>query len=450
MNRFRCTLLKLLAALLLGNLLFGAQAQAAGVTIITHGLNGDVDDWVNGMAEQIKTHYRFQGTNYSCYKVYFPSDSTSGLSWMRVRGARPSATDSGEIVIMLDWGQLADGYSFDTYEVAPAVVNALFQTNFISELGGHALAELPIHLIGHSRGGSLMSMISEILGVNGVWVDQLTTLDPHPLNNDGFIDIIYTAEDAPCRTYENVLFHDNYYQTISGLIRGEPVSGAYIRELTYLDGGYSGVGGAHSDVHLWYHGTVDARVPASDYAANITSAERQTWWTSVENTGRNAGFYYSRIGRGNRASTTRPVSSGAQIRDGLNQRWDFGAGSVNNRSSLATNNGKWPSLIKFNLTGTNLVAFGESSNIKLFYQWAQPASSNATVTFYLDDDLNPLQRKRTVYSTNQTNWNRTSRLLLQQSGCRPSTAQMRTRVINTSAPRCMVAAELAIFMLPNF
>ena len=66
-------------------------------------------------------------------------------------------TDSGEIILKLDWSQLSDGYSYDTFQVAAAVVPALLSTNFLPQLGGHALVEMPLHLIGHSRGGSLVA-----------------------------------------------------------------------------------------------------------------------------------------------------------------------------------------------------------------------------------------------------------------------------------------------------
>ena len=368
----------------------------AGVTIITHGLNGNVDGWITGMADQIPNYYRFPGTNFTCYELsFYYSGGYYYLTNSRVCGSQPLAPESGEIIVKLDWRDLADGYSYDTYQVAAAVVPALLSRNFIPELGGHALAELPLHLVGHSRGGSLVCEMSRLLGTNGVWVDQITTLDPHPLNNDGFVDFVYSAVDAPARTYSNVLFHDNYWQDEAIFIYGEPVAGAYRRHLVDLCGGYGGCSGApgayHSNVHLWYHGTIDFRNPASDTEATIADSERQTWWTAYEDYGLVAGFNYSLIGGGDRASADQPAGAGfPAIRDGFNQWWDLGAGTSDNRTALSTNNGNWPNLIRINRTATNQIVQGQSTPVKFYYQWARPNTSIATVAIYLDDDLNPL------------------------------------------------------------
>ena len=249
-------------------------------------------------------------------------------------------------------------------------------TNFIKELGGHALVEFPLHLVGHSRGGSLMSQISLLLGTNGIWVDQLSTLDPHPLNNDGFdLDfLLYPAVDAPVHTYQNVLFHDNDFGTINPLVHGESVAGAHVRQLTVLEGGYTDAESQapyHSDVHLWYQGTVDLNTPASyledGNTITITPAIRTNWWEAYENEGFNAGFYYSLIGRGDRLRADEPLGpSQPAIRDGYNQWWDLGAGVSSNRTVLPSNNGDWPNLIRLERLDTNQVTQGQSASLKFF------------------------------------------------------------------------------------
>lgn len=388
-----------MVAVSVGLLILGIHsARAGGVTIITHGLNGDTDGWVNGMAGRIPNYERFVGINYSSYHVYFfYSGGSYYLTAARDAGSEPVSPESGEIVLKLDWRQLADGNSYNTYQVAAAVVPALLSTNFIPELGGHALAEWPIHLVGHSRGGSLVCEISRQMGTNGIWIDQLTTLDPHPLNNDGFFDFIYSAVDAPARTYANVLFHDNFWQDLNLFVYGESVAGAYVRKLTNLSGGYGGLTGSHSDVHLWYHATIDWRPSADDTEASFSGTERQNWWVAYEGQGFFAGFLYSLIGGGNRTSADRPVGLGyPAIRDGYNQWWDLGAGTSNNRTTLPSNNGNWPNLLKFNRTTTNQVVQGETMPVTLYYQWARSNSELATLDIYLDRDLNPLNTNQTL------------------------------------------------------
>lgn len=374
----------------LAAVLGGGWMAHAGVTLITHGLNGNADGWVQSMGLNIPAYAHFPGTNSSSYRLAFTSSSGNYyLTATRVAGSVPAATDSGEIVLALDWRQLADGHSYDTYQVAAAVTPALLSSNFISELEGHALAEFPLHLIGHSRGGSLAAEICRQLGTNGVWVDQLTTLDPHPLNDPAFpLDgLLYSAKDAPAETYVNVLFHDNYWQDLSWPVNGKSVFGAYVRRLTNLDGGYSS---AHSDVHLWYHGTIDFQVPTSDSEASLTATERANWWTGNEAQGQQTGFAYSLIGGGDRTSATQPTGPGfAMIREGYNQWWDLGAGTSSNRVALPGNRGDWPNVIKFNRINTNQVALGATLPVQFYYQWAQPETELATLKLYLDVDANP-------------------------------------------------------------
>ena len=308
---------KLLSGVLLFLIGFTSHyTKAAGVTIITHGYDGDVTGWITAMADEIPTYYhnyRYPGlsTNFTIYTLTLTTDGSNYYyQWARDSGSSPSNTDTGEIIVKLDWSQMAgspnplsSAYDISTYTVAWVASYALLQLNTTHtfpdpDFSGHALVENSIHLIGHSRGGSLMQQISYILGTNGVWVDHLTTLDPHPLNNDIFVGVdLPDVVDAPAsNTYANVLFADNYWEDLGSIFdffdvdpNGEPVAGAYIRQLTDLSEGYNETDSSspyHSNVHLWYYGTIDLDVPTSynDDGTIVTldATMRTNWWVSYE------------------------------------------------------------------------------------------------------------------------------------------------------------------------
>jgi len=141
--------------------------RGAGVTIITHGFNGNVTDWIIPMAQRIPNYDLFPGTEFSCYQITVASDYS--VTQSRIAGVGPLVSDSGEIVIKLDWSSLAVTLGNSTTDIADAVVPRLLSTSFIPELGGRSLAEFPIHLVGHSRGGTVVSEIARLLGQRGVW-----------------------------------------------------------------------------------------------------------------------------------------------------------------------------------------------------------------------------------------------------------------------------------------
>jgi len=141
---------------------------------------------------------------------------------------------------------------------------------------------------------------------------------------------------------------------------------------------------------LWYHATVDCTGAADDTEAVLPAASRAAWFVPYETGGVRAGFHYTRLGGGNRVSLDTPAGTGTDAPVlGYNRQWNLGAGLSANRDPLPANYGRWPNPIRFHVAGTNLVAQNQSNSAALHYQWARPALSNATVTVFLDADLNP-------------------------------------------------------------
>ncbi len=364
-------------AVLISSLLSPRPAAAGGVTVITHGFDANIDAWITSMAERHTGYPGFPGSTSACYALRVTATDTV-LEF--IGGTAPDQTDSGEIFIKLDWSTVSAG-GYSTIFVAERAAQALLAEGLIAELPGAALAELPLHLAGHSRGASVVAEMARVLGASGAWVDHVTFWDPVPLGSAG---------DPAVTTYGNVLFADNYYQTIFSPT-GTAIPGAYDRKLTNLSGGYSGPGGPHSDVHLWYHGTVELTTPATDTLATITASERANWWTAAENEGAAAGHHYSLIGGGDRLSDLEPAGPGnGRISDGFNRIWDLGGGtSPGSRTALPVNSGQWPNLIRCALETTAPAAAGGVFDLSFYHQSGAAASGQVTLKVYLDADNNP-------------------------------------------------------------
>jgi hypothetical protein len=427
-------------------LLVSCSGFGAGVTLVTHGFNGNVTDWVIPMCNRIPQYQTFPGTNYSIYQISITrSGSVYSLSQTFLGGStNPLASDSGEIIIALDWSTLATlSPAVSSTNIAAQAVNALLSTNLIAAMAGKPLAELPLHLAGHSRGASVVTEMARLLGAQGIWVDHVTTWDPFP------VSFILGDPAPPVKIYANVFFADDYWQNTDSP-SGQAVSGAYSRYLTNVTGGYPS-GSAHSDTHLWYHGTIDLSTPATDTQATITSTERTNWWTVGEAGGKNTGFCFSLIGQGDRLSTNQPEGPGTgQVRDGLNKTWDFGAGVSANRSSLPADNGAWPNIIRFGVTGTNQFLSGDSIPVHIYCQYGSNAASTATASFFLDRDSNPHDGNETqigsaTFASTGTNQVLNTNLnLFSTSAVPPGTYALFAKVADSFHTRYLYASQKVI------
>jgi pimeloyl-ACP methyl ester carboxylesterase len=365
-----------------------------GLTVMTHGYNSDVDGWIIPMAQRFPGRTDFPGSNLTCYIITITGGNQECVATVTREGSpdppnpSPLENDSGEIVVKLDWSAISTPETTSSTDVANAAIEALISTDCIPEINGRALAELPIHLLGHSRGSSVASELARLLGAEGIWVDQLTLWDPVDMPFLGF-----DFNDATIQVWDNVLFADNYYQQLGELFipQGRSVAGCYNRELTNLPGGYSFFeGGGHSDVHAWYHGTVELGPDSFDGNIDITATMRDTWYASGEQEGEATGFHFSRIGGGNRLGSVRPAGPGTpMVVEGYNQMWDLGAGVSANREPLPTPVDPWPNIIIAARTTSGPLTAGDPLPLRIQYQSEVTGMGDPTLELLLDPDPNP-------------------------------------------------------------
>lgn len=379
------------------------RANAEGVAIIIHGWNitAGEQSWTSAMQNAI-ANARLNGDQN------FGRITVAGVKGSLFAACTPwnvglSSSPTGEIVVRVDWTAVANHLitRISVQEVAAVIAPMIYQ----GQNGARPLAELPIHIIGHSRGGGLVYELARLLGAQGIEVDQITSLDPHPLTSSDLQPLFPAPPviDTPIALYENVLFADNCWQDIS-YPKGESVAGAYNRLWTSLPGGYHyhSIAGYreiadHINIALLYLGTIDLATPINDGEATLGSAERAAWFNDYETSGgvrgQRAGFYYTRIaGLADRKSADQPTGGGDRIRDGFNN--DPLLGGAGARSPQSWTAANWSSLITLDvLRGINPLGPGAvplSSGETLFLKYTfRSAINSGTITFYADRDTNP-------------------------------------------------------------
>ncbi len=381
----------------------------SGVTLVTHGFSLDTTfpGWVNEMANEIAKEAGTPGTDVTLYRMEVFDLPSGQSSFEKEWGPGLDSSTTGEIVISLDWSDVANHTVtplFPADLVASQVLPFLLQDNQATGIS-HPLAELPIHLIGHSRGGSAVVELAELLGEQGIWVDHVTPIDPHPLTYPdagvylgvpGFPDSIPIARlappDPPIELSSNIRFADNYWRRDpwwnplnSFDFDGQSVDGAFDRQLSesvlggppWSDPGY---GSEHSDAHLWYHGTIDTTGPIDDGTEWVP--EDAGWYEGNMGPREEIGFAYSRIRGG-----YRPLSGLARY------------GAPRESVSLGvTGANVWDNAEILNLPNDIQVGQGEYIGLSIAFE---DRNDDATITVGYDSNGNPYDG---MIGANQQSW----------------------------------------------
>ncbi len=350
----------------------------AGVTLITHGFGGNTDGWISTMADAIVARTEHSVQPRYVIEVTDPGDLGGPLTVQRTSRSGPSVTELAdpELMILLDWSDVAGSFFSsrirNTFDVAEAVAAALTDPNLLDDLQG-SLSQLPLHLIGHSRGGSLVGELAHQLGELGVWVDHVTTLDPHPV--DGIRDPFgQDYGDAPMIARENVVFWDNYWRTDGDNsldFTGEAIDNTYNIQLdeSVLNAS-EGYFNEHSDVHLWYHGTIDTEGTFDDGSESVGADAG--WFDGAMGPRDEIGYYFSKTIGGVRPNEGVAVALG---------------GTAARAAITDHSDDKWPSLVELQVTASTTLQVG--SELSTSFYW-HDHDGDASVTYYLDSDRNPL------------------------------------------------------------
>lgn len=271
-------------------------------TIISHGFaNGSKGAWAEAMATAILVRAGGDGAVYRY-------TGESGVLTRDLDGGGNGS--SANVVIVFNWaedsGFIDEGPDWNYAQAAGDAMQAMLRDAAYAEPGvgpSDLIAGRTVHFIGHSRGAIVNSEAIRRLAIAGLPVDQMTSLDAHPVN--GTLDARYDldwGDPVPVR-WSNVVWADNYWRADGGGIfngldfDGIPIANTFDVQLSESVLNCCAYSFAHSDVHLWYFGTIDLSPNPSNGEQTITNTMRNTWWPGGFDV---VGFNRSAIGGGER------------------------------------------------------------------------------------------------------------------------------------------------------
>jgi len=349
------------------------ESPAFGVTIITHGYGfwsnkTNTNGWVSKMADAIAQQAGGKD-EVAQYTMRICGNIVDGFPpYIESFELDPGSKDisqmcSAAIIIKVDWSDLDSGActDFDWTMTSTKVIGDLVWQglHYVNLPGNNPYVELPIHLIGHSRGASVMSQVASVLAAEGIWVDQLTTLDPHPV-----------CVDQMVKTWENIRFADNYWQS-RGFPDGSSIYGSHDVSLTDIVDN-------HSLIHTYYHGTIDQQAKNDGDDGQIIP----DWYDEIMTPKRTArdksGFKFSRVGGGDWWSSV--------LNDGL--AWDMNDPPSSVNRTFVSREGviQWPNILLRNINSQWIIQVSQSLPIQYYYE---DYDSDVMITFFKDNDQNP-------------------------------------------------------------
>lgn len=318
-NAGRRVVVRLLLAFSIAFLSAIQSVHAATVTVITHGFQSPAASgaiwplpWVDSMANQIVAQAVAKG-GYGSVWAYDPGTQKFVLQSQTAPVNDPRA-GLENIVLKFNWAQESDDAGGGFAEAAgEALFAALMRGGEYADGTTVSFTEVPFHFIGHSRGAVVNSEAVERLGAIGINVDHVTTLDPRPAPSP------YQDSIAGVNVWSNILFADNYWRTDGiGPFVGMSMPNTFERQLDETILSAAGYSSEHSDVHLWYFGTINQLANANDGEQTVPA----NWFNGTMGPRNIIGWNFSRLGGGSRSANGSAGLKGANNRTPIpSQSW---------------------------------------------------------------------------------------------------------------------------------